>query len=72
MLLGLTGFVMNAHGQLLPGQSEYEAKLAFCYDLLEDISDDFGWFWQNQKRVNYNNACGELTGYIDSDAVSGN
>ena len=45
-------------------QAQYAAKLAYCYDLLEDISNDFGWFFQAQKRVTYNEGCGELTGYI--------
>jgi hypothetical protein len=67
-----TGFVMKAYSIQLPGEAERQAKLAYCYDLLEDIGNDFGWWWQAQKRVNYNNACGELTGYIDNDAVRGN
>jgi uncharacterized protein YmfQ (DUF2313 family) len=45
-------------------EAQTEAKLEACYDLLNDISDDFGWFWQQTKRTNYNAMCGELTGYI--------
>jgi hypothetical protein len=58
---------MKAYGALTQEQSQYEAKLAYCYDLLGDISDDFGWWWQTQKRTYYNESCGELTGYIDPE-----
>jgi hypothetical protein len=35
IILVPTGFIMKAHGALTQEQAQYEAKLAFCYDLLE-------------------------------------
>jgi hypothetical protein len=46
---------------------QYQAKLDYCYGLYADISDDFGWFFQAQKKTQYNQNCGELTGYISED-----
>jgi hypothetical protein len=46
---------------------QYQARLQYCYDLYADISDDFGWWWQKQKKTVYNANCGELLGYISED-----
>jgi hypothetical protein len=63
LLVG-TSLINNIQAQ--QGNDPYlEARLEYCYRLLDDISNDFGWFWQQQKRTLYNENCGELLGYID-------
>jgi hypothetical protein len=63
MILVPAGSNIEVYGQPTQEQKD-EAKLAYCYDLRKDISDDFGWFWQQTKRDNYNAECADLTGYI--------
>jgi hypothetical protein len=55
------------YGQLTKDDLEYQARLEYCYDLLDDISDDFGWWWQEQKKVQFNKNCRETLGYMEVD-----